>query len=265
MSSSSPNSLFEKYEKLKHKLRTYGKVGVAFSGGVDSSLLLLAAGEVLGHDSVTALHGRSELNMYEADIEEFFASNFKNSAKLKVIELQPLTWPDFVDNDDRRCYYCKRKTYSVFMSVLPDGVVLLDGTNKDDLSETRPGLQVLKEFGVKTPLADTHLNKKEIRFLAKSFGLPNYNTPSNSCLATRLHTATQIKVSSLKTVAAIEKKLHQMGFSGCRVRPVDESVTIELRDQDILNISRKHNRLAILHFCNNSGFKKVLLNIKGRN
>lgn len=259
-------TLFEKYEHLKHLLKSYGRVGIAFSGGVDSSLLLHAACEVLSHDRVIALHGRSILNLSESIIEDLFAQCFDGRAILKIIQLNPLSIAEFVNNDSQRCYHCKKKTYTTFLEYL-DSVgfsQLLDGTNKDDLQDSRPGLAVLQEFSVKTPLVDADIGKKEIRFLAKSFDLPNYNMPSNSCLATRLIFAPEISSAELDTVGKIESELKKMGYVGCRAKPQKKFIVLEIRQQDFVDISRKHNRIAVNELCHEFGFTKVLIDINGR-
>lgn len=266
MSQTEGNALFQKYEQVKHSLRNLGKVGVAFSGGIDSSLVLLAAGEALGKKNVTAIHGSSLLNRYETDIEDFFSQTFTGMANLHVVEFDPLSWSDFVCNDSKRCYYCKKKAYSQFFAELKKKniEVLVDGTNFDDLQEPRAGLAVLQELRVKTPLADAEIGKREVRFLAQSFGLPHYNLPSNSCLATRIKPLSPIQKENLERVAQLEKKLHQRGIYGCRVRPHEDHVIVELREQDFPGFIRKHNRAEFLKYCQGLGFYKVLLDLKGR-
>lgn len=266
MSQEIKETVFEKYEKLKHRLRSFESVGVAFSGGVDSSLLLFAAGETLGKNKVTAYHGRSALNSYETGIEDFFLENFQHIAHLKVIDLQPLTWPEFVSNDSRRCYFCKKKTYQHFFEELErDGkTTLIDGTNVDDLGEDRPGLAVISEFNVKTPLADALFNKKEIRFLARTFGLPNHDQSANSCLATRIQSTREIYSEDLEKVKIMEESLKEMDFYGSRARPQGEKVIIEIREQDYRKFIQKNNRIEFSKLCASLGFTKVLLDTKGR-
>ncbi|MEE4241518.1 MAG: ATP-dependent sacrificial sulfur transferase LarE [Desulfopila sp.] len=258
--------LFEKYDELKSLIKKYTTVGVAFSGGIDSSLLVLIAVKVLGAENVVALHGRSVLSCDESAVTKTFHQNFHSSVELKVIELNPLTWPEFVSNDDKRCYFCKRKTYTAFKKHLCGvGVeTLLDGTNFDDLYSNRAGLPVLDELDIKTPLAEAGFRKKEIRFLAKILGLQNYNLPSDSCLATRLQSLPSIDNESLFVVKNLETYIKNIGFKGCRVKPDKSSVVIELRQQDIVKFSHKHNRLNILKICRRFGFSTVYLDIQGR-
>lgn len=259
-------NVFQKYEKLKGILRSYANVAIAFSGGVDSSLLLYAAGDVLDRENVMALHGRSCLNEFESKVEQYYNNYIKKYARLKVIDLDPFSWSNFVCNDEKRCYHCKKKTYSEFLvNMKKEGMnILLDGTNIDDLNEYRPGLSVLKELGVKTPLVEAGLKKKEIRFLARTFGLPNHSTPSNSCLATRLKHRPTIMKEDLQRVAKIEGNLEKNGFFGCRVRPKKKTIYIEVRQQDFVKFVQRHNRLQVQSICKKLGYTEVFLDIAGR-
>lgn len=258
--------LADKYEHLKHIIRSYGCVGVAFSGGVDSTLLLHVASEVLSRDKITALHGRSTVNMSDTSAEDIYKQCFQKHAQLKIIKLNPLTHPEFVNNDSKRCYYCKKSTYSSFIKYLSSINVdcLLDGTNIDDLKEDRAGLAVLEEYSIKTPYVEAGIGKQEIRFLAKSYELPNYNMPSNSCLATRLVFTPQIDQQGLDLVEKIENNLKKMNFFGCRIKPKENSIIIELRQQDYVKLAQRHNRIAVQQMCEDFGFENVFLNICGR-
>ncbi len=258
--------VLKKFEELKEHINTYKRVGVAFSGGIDSSLLLYAAAKTLDSADVIALHGRSSLSCDESDFVRLYEEFFKPMVNLEIIELDPLSWPEFINNDSRRCYFCKMKTYTSFFNFLGsrDIETLLDGTNRDDLDDSRAGLAVLRELRVKTPLADVGLRKKEIRFLAKMFGLPNYAAPSNSCLATRLNFMREISAEGLQKVKMIEEQLNELGFFGCRAKPFKNGLVIELSDQDFLKMSSKHERLTIIERCRKHGFEQVYINLKGR-
>lgn len=262
----SEENVFQKYGKLKEIIGSYANVAVAFSGGVDSSLLLYAAGDTLNRGNILALHGRSCLNDNDSNIDQYYNEYIKQYARLKVINLNPLSWSDFVCNDDKRCYQCKKKTYTEFIVYMnKEGFeILLDGTNVDDLNEYRPGMLVLEELDVKTPFVQAGLKKKEIRFLARTFGLPNHSTPSNSCLATRLKYSSIITKEGLQRVAEIELELEKIGFIGCRVRPTKKSVIIELRQQDFVEFVQKHNRMKVKGICEKSGYSKIFLDIAGR-
>lgn len=260
------DSPHEKYERLKHILRSMKKIAVAFSGGVDSSLLLYAALEVRGDEAVYALHARSVLTATDSEIVEFHAKNFRDHKNLIIFHVDPLSWPEFIEQSGKRCYFCKKRTYAEFLTFTKklDECELIDGTNRDDLQEFRPGLDAVSEYSVKTPLIEAGLGKKEIRFLAQLFGLENYNTPSNSCLATRLFNTEKIEKSNLTAIKEIEKKLKKIGFIGCRAKIQGSDIVIELRNQDFNNFSQRHNRIAVIRVCRKYGFEKVLLDIAGR-
>ncbi len=141
---------------------------------------------------------------------------------------------------------------------------LLDGTNLDDLKENRPGFKAILELSVETPLLKAGLNKKDIRKLAKQVGLPNYNLPSNSCLATRIASNFPITSNQLTLIDEAEMYLHQLGFPGNRVRPSGAMVTITVQSGDIERLNTRETRIALLDHFQPIGFKDILLNLQER-
>ncbi|MBU1566740.1 MAG: ATP-dependent sacrificial sulfur transferase LarE [Proteobacteria bacterium] len=226
-----------KFDLLLQTLRLYRKIAIAFSGGVDSTLLLYAALKALGPENVTTLCARSTLNSKTSvtGSRMVFQKNFPHAAGMVEIEVSPLSWQDFVANDKDRCYYCKKRMYSTLQetSIAAGCTILADGTNCDDQKEGRPGLRAVLELQVITPLADVGLTKPEVRRLARKFSLSNFDLPSNSCLATRIPENSPITEMTLRVVELAEEFLHNLGFWGCRVRVQQACTIVEVQKKDI--------------------------------
>ncbi|MEK6201533.1 MAG: hypothetical protein N2A40_03815, partial [Desulfobulbaceae bacterium] len=184
-----------------------------------------------------------------------------------AVKVYPLRWQEFVANSEQRCYFCKKRTYSTLQAVMKHDdhpSLLLDGTNTDDLLEHRPGLLAIKELSVGTPLADACFNKNDIRSLARELGLTNCNQPSNSCLATRVPLHQKITRPLLERIAQAEQYLQRRGFDGCRARPWQASVVIQLMRCDLEKFIKEPSRSEIIKRLEKFGFNEVLLDTKGR-
>lgn len=259
-------ALNTKLKKLADLIRREGRVAIACSGGVDSTLLLKVSHDVLGHENTIAVFAETPLLLPD-EIESTKKMVQFVGSRLLTVPLNPLSWPEFTENQRKRCYLCKKKIYQAFMEKMAgyDFSILMDGTNYDDLSDFRPGLKALKELLVRTPLADAELSKNEIRLLSKNLNLPNWDKHSSSCLATRVAAGEQINAQKLALIAECENFLRSLDFQGCRVRLANDSATVELLEEDIERFARKATRQRVLRKFNDFNIKNILLAISSRN
>jgi uncharacterized protein len=237
---------------------------VAFSGGVDSTLLVKAAVDALG-ETPTALHLVTCLQL-KGEREQARVLVKEAGGRLEEIEADPLSWPEFVANPPDRCYHCKKRLYRLLLERCSSlGIPhLADGTNADDLQTDRPGLKALEENDIPTPLALAGLTKKEIRQLSREFGLSSWNLFSSSCLATRIPSGIAITRPQLETVAEMEHFLHNLGFQGCRVRLFPERIVhVEICDDDFHKLTEV-SRNTLLEYALSIGIKKIYLDLAGR-
>lgn len=254
----------EKYNHLKDRLRNYSRIAIAFSGGVDSSLLLKIAHDTVG-DNTLALFADSVVQT-EKERQCAVSTAQDIGAALQRVDFDPLAIPEFATNTARRCYHCKNNVFSAFKELArqQNFSVLADGTNLDDLSTERPGMQAVIELGVKSPLAEAGLTKHEIRILSQALGLATWNKHSASCLATRVETNTPITIERLSNIDRAEQYLHQLGYQGCRVRLNGTAFTVELSSGDISRIPHNNDYARIRDFFFSLGAKKVFLDLSER-
>lgn len=264
--------LQEKQGQLQSILKQCGRVAIAFSGGVDSALVVKCALDTLGADKVLVLFAQSEL-LTADEIEQATLwperNGYAQEGCLEIIQVHPLEWPEVAANPQGRCYHCKRRLYQLFYERMQQRgySCLLDGTNCDDLNSHRPGLRAIDELGVRMPLVEAGFNKADVRTLSHQLHLTTWDRPSTSCLATRIPTGVPITAQRLRKVAILEEQLRQFGFVGCRVRLHSEqvdAVQIGIQNNEFELFSNMDFRKEVLRIFQQYGINTVLLNLAGR-
>lgn len=261
------SAIKEKEKNLIEYIKELGKVGVAFSSGVDSAYLLDVACEAVGMENVVAVTAKSaSFPQREFKEAEEFCSN--RGIKHIVVETDELKIEDFVKNPNNRCYICKKSLFQkLIMAAQNAGMkYLVEGSNVDDNSDYRPGMQAIKELDVKSPLRHAGLYKSEIRILSKERGLETANKPSFACLSSRIPYGETISREKLMIVEKAEQFLMDRGFEQLRVRLHGEKnyvVRIELLPQDMLKLMEPELRREVYDYCKELGVSYVSLDLIG--
>lgn len=223
----------EKEKKLAVLLEKCMPLAVAFSGGVDSTYLLHEAVKA-GKEKVTALIMKTP-SVPERELDEAVTFCKSRGISFFVLPADPFSAAGFRENGRDRCYICKHFLFSALLEkAKEEGIPFVaDGTNADDRKEFRPGLRALKELDIRSPLAEAGLTKKEIRELSEKEGLPTWNKPSFSCLATRFPYGEELTVEKLRRTEAAENLLADLGFTQRRVRVHGNLARIEVLPAEI--------------------------------
>lgn len=256
-------TLQEKHQHLQDILRSYGKVAIAFSGGVDSSLLSYVAHECLGDNAVAITADAPVVPRREFSDAKAFCEQY--SIKQVICKPNPFCKEEVRFNAPNRCYVCKKVIFgALFKEAGKLGIeTIADGSNLDDLGDYRPGLKALEELQVKSPLREAGFTKADIRDLSRELGLPTWNKQSNACLATRFPYGCEITVEKLQLVDKAESELSGMGFSQLRVRVHGDIARIEVPARQMGVLLQEENRVAIVGKLKALGFSYVTLDLSG--
>jgi uncharacterized protein len=232
-STSLTKELADKHRSLCENIGSLGRVVVAFSGGIDSSLVAHVAASELGENALIATSGSASLKRSDLSLTQHLADRWKLNHR--VITTDELSKTEYRANPTNRCFYCKTSLYAALQEIAEKERYdyILNGTNTDDLGDHRPGLQAANDFNIRSPLVETGFCKSDIRALAEHLGLENAQKPQAACLSSRFPYGSHITRERLAQVEAAENVLAALGFTQYRVRHHEEVARIEIVAQEM--------------------------------
>ncbi len=252
-----------KYQNLRDILKQMGSVAVAYSGGVDSSLLAQAAYDVLGERTLAV----TAVSETYSQRERLQCNKLAKHIGIRWIILvtEELSCEEFAQNPKNRCYYCKRELYSKLTKLARDeGLTwVADGSNADDDGDYRPGRISAKEHGVRSPLWEAALTKSDIRTLSRRLGLPSWNNPASPCLASRLPYGERITQQKLRMVEQAEEWLREEGFIICRLRHHDLLARIEVPPEELPRLLEDGRRERLVEKLKGLGYIYITIDLAG--
>lgn len=256
-------TITEKYTYLQDYLKSLGSIAVTFSGGVDSTFLLRVAHDVLG-DNVLAVTAAS-CSFPERELREAKKFCEENGIRHVVCQSEELDIEGFRQNPVNRCYLCKHELFEKIGEIAAENhlAAVAEGSNMDDNGDYRPGLQAVKELGVKSPLRQAGLNKDEIRQLSRMLGLPTWNKQSFACLSSRFVYGETISEEKLSMVDRAEQLLLDLDFHQVRVRIHDKLARIEILPEEFSRLLDDSVRNTIYDTLKSLGFTYVTLDLAG--
>ncbi len=256
--------MLAKVKQAKEIINQYRRVIVAFSGGVDSLLLLKLAVDVLGKENILAVTVKSPLSTKgEAEnakeLSEFFG------VEHLIVELDELANRAIADNPVDRCYHCKKFRYQQLLNLKYEkgSNVVLDGTNYSDLGDYRPGMKACEELGIISPLKEAGITKSDVRILLKEAEIKQWDTPSRACLASRIPYNDKITIEKLQKIDEAEQFLMSLGILNLRVRLHNNLARIEIPKENFEMLLKDNIYDKIVKHFKKIGFKFITLDLEG--
>ena len=253
----------EKYQRLRAILAELGSVLVAYSGGVDSALLLKVASDVLGERAVGVI--ASSPAYEDEETAEALRTAAAMGARVIQIETHEMDNERYVANGLDRCYHCKHELFTQLVPLARElGIeVIAYGLNQDDLGDFRPGQRAAREFAVRGPLQEAGLVKEEIRAIAQHLGVPVWDKPALACYSSRIPYGTPVTIEALQKVGRAERLLRDLGFRQVRVRHHDTIARIEVSRADFPRLIDEEVNQQVVAGFKAIGYAYVTLDLQG--
>ena len=254
-------TITDKYLNLIKYLKDLESVLIAFSGGVDSTFLLMAAKEALGNNVKAITIAAPYIPKWEVEEARQLAEKIGVTHEILKVPISN----EIRNNPEDRCYLCKRFIFTTIKDIaMGEGYkYIVDGSNFDDTKDYRPGLRALKELNIKSPLMECKLTKNEIRELSKKYGLQTWDKPPYACLLTRIPYGNELNVEEFEKIEKAEKYLMDIGFRAIRVRSHNNLARIEVRKEERKKLFDENLMDQIVKKLKEFGFQYITLDMEG--